>query len=175
TYTQACTGNGGDYIWSHSFGGIDVYDSSYAIAVDRAGNLFVTGEFQDTADFGGGLRSSNGYRDIFVAKYTANGDPRWSSAFGRPYDDSGKSIGVDTNGDVVVTGAFLQTAAIGDKSLTSAGGYDIVLMKLSGVDGSALWAKRIGGAGDDRAEGLAVDSHGNVLITGQLKGTVDYG
>ena len=59
--------------------------------------------------------------------------------------------------------------------MTSAGGYDIFLAKLSGADGHVLWTKRIGGTGADEGDALALDSSGNVFITGQFFGTVDFG
>ena len=61
----------GKHLWSQRFGDI----GSYAIAVDRADNVLVTGSFEGTVDFGGGTLTSAGFSDIFVAKI-ATIDPR---------------------------------------------------------------------------------------------------
>jgi uncharacterized protein (AIM24 family) len=63
--------------------------------------------------------------------------------------------------------------------MTSVGdvGYkDGFVAKLSGVDGTHVWSKRLGSTGqNDAATGVAVDSNGNILVTGRFAGTVDFG
>ncbi|MDM8520713.1 SBBP repeat-containing protein [Anaerolineales bacterium HSG6] len=114
----------GDYRWSKRFGGVgDDYGGNIAIADD--GNLYMTGYFQNTIDFGGGdLISAGGY-DIFLASYTIDGTHRWSKRFGGTGHDEGTSV--DGNDKLYMTGAFENTADFGGGNLTSAGESDIFL------------------------------------------------
>jgi fibronectin type 3 domain-containing protein len=173
-YTQSCAGTGGTYDWATHSGGSIAPDEGMAIAADSAGNSYVTGDFNGSAAFGSITLNSAGTRDVFVAKYGVNGTVAWAKRFGGPYDDIGESIAVDASGNVVVTGRFQGTADLG-AGMASAGGYDIFLAKYSGIDGRLLWSKRIGGTGSDEGAAVAVDSSGNIFLTGQFFGSVDFG
>jgi hypothetical protein len=174
TYTLSCMGAGGTHEWSKRSGGDILPDDGLAVARDSLGNTFTTGDFSSTANFGLGDLTSAGSRDAFVVKTLEDGTPLWSKRFGGAYDDFGQGIAVDDSGNVFVTGKFQASADLGG-GLTSAGGYDIFLAKLRGSDGAVLWAKRFGGTGADEAAALALDSNGDVVITGQFFGTVDFG
>jgi hypothetical protein len=145
-----------------------------AIAADSAGNSYVTGDFNGSALFGSITLNSAGTRDVFVAKYRVDGTVAWAKRFGGPYDDLGESIAIDGSGNVVVTGRFQGTADLG-AGMTSSGGYDIFLAKYAGTDGRLLWSKKIGGTGSDEGAAVALDGSGNIFLTGQFFGSVDFG
>ena len=88
-------------------------DYATAVATDDVGNVYVTGEFQDTVDFDPGPGSSSltslGSDDAFVAKYTSSGALEWVAQIGGAEDSAGRAIAVDDNGDVYVTGDFTGT------------------------------------------------------------------
>src|SRR5439155_3523626 len=107
-------------------------------------------------------------------KYTAAGDHVWSKHLGGTGDDLAMGVDVDGTGNVVVTGGFTGAVNFGGGVLTSAGMSDIFVAKY-GADGTYLWASRFGSTGNDRANSVAVDSSGNVLVTGSFLGTVDFG
>jgi cysteine-rich repeat protein len=165
--------NPGTTLWSHRFGGTS-FDYGQDIAVDSAGNVLLTGRFTGTADFGGGPLSSAGSWDIFVGKLDAQGQHLWSRRLGGPGDDFGWSIAVDSAGNVLLTGYFRGTADFGGGPLSSAGSWDAFAVKLD-AQGQHLWSRRLGGTGDDVGLGIAVDSAGNVLLTGYFIGTADFG
>jgi hypothetical protein len=73
-----------------------------------------------------------------------------------------------------VTGAFSGNADFGTYNLTSAGSRDIFVEKLDST-GTVVWAKRMGGTGDDLGWGIAVDGSGNAYVTGYFFGTADFG
>lgn len=91
--------------------------------------------------------------------------------------DSGWSIAVDSNGNVYTTGYFGGIVdfdpGVGTFNLTSAGGRDIFISKLD-PSGGFIWAKRFGGATDDKGSGITVDKYGNVYTIGDFYGTVDF-
>ena len=72
----------GVHQWSRRFGSAERSTSGTDVAVDGSGNVFVTGYFSGTVDFGGGNLVSAGRSDIFLAKYNANGVHQWSKRFG---------------------------------------------------------------------------------------------
>ncbi|MBW2736741.1 MAG: SBBP repeat-containing protein, partial [Deltaproteobacteria bacterium] len=118
----------GEHRWSKALGST-APDKGHGITVDGGGNVFVTGSFQDTADFGGGLTTSAGLRDIFVASYSLSGAHRWSMRFGGPVLDEGQSVAVDKNGNVALTGYFGDSIDFGGNTLTSVGSTDVFLAR----------------------------------------------
>jgi uncharacterized protein (AIM24 family) len=166
----------GQTVWAERIGGT-WGENVNGVAIDADGNIFVTGYFQGTVNFGGGSLSSAGGQDIFVAKYSANGDHLWSRSFGSVWDDTGYGVAIDADGDIFVTGYFQGTVNFGGGSLSSAGGQDIFVAKYSGTNGNHLWSRTFGSSGsDDGGNGVAVvDNIGNVTVTGYFRNTVDFG
>jgi hypothetical protein len=122
----------GNHVWSRQFSSNDD-DRGQSVAVDRAGNVLVTGLFQGTVDFGGGPVTSAGHWDIYVAKLDATGIHVWSRGFGSVSADWGNSVSADDAGNALVTGGFLDTMDAGGGPLTSAGGRDIFVASFEGA------------------------------------------
>jgi hypothetical protein len=162
------------------FGGT-TSDVSYSIAVDSSGNIYTTGSFSGTADFNPGSGTANltsiGGDDAFVSKIDASGNFLWAKSFGGSSTDSGDSIAVDSTGNVYTTGYFQVTAdfdpGAGTSNLISSGGFEAFVSKLDS-SGNFLWAKKLGGAANEFASSIAVDSTGNVYSTGMFEGTSDF-
>lgn len=131
----------GNYLWAFNIGGTTNDDEGYDIALDGSGNFFVTGKFRDTADFDPGAGTANliseGWADIFVAKYSSGGAYQWAFGVGEILNDRGYGIGVDGSGNCYVTGSFFQTTidfdpGPGTANLSSAGISDIFVAKYDG-------------------------------------------
>ena len=130
----------GNFVWAKNMGGTSG-DYGYGIAVDSAGDIYTTGRFQGTADFDPGVGVFNlisaGSGDIFVSKIDSDGNTLWTRRMGGMNDDWGYEIMVNSTGDVYTTGRFSDTADFDPETcafnLTSAGDYDIFVLKL-GVD-----------------------------------------
>ncbi len=171
------SGLDGRHLWSRIFGNTGL-DSGAAVAVDAAGDVLFTGIFQDTVDFGGGPLASLAGTDIIVAKYSgADGTYLWSRGFGSStLSDGAAAMGVDvTSGDVVLTGSFRGPTDFGGGPVT-AGSYEVFVAKYAGGDGAYLWARHFGSAtGSGIGEDVAVAADGDIVVTGQLTGTVDFG
>jgi len=141
--------------------------TAYAVAVDSADNIYVTGYFYGTVDFGGTVLTSVGGSDIYLAKYSSAGSLVWVKRFGGGTTDMSYGVAVDSNNNAVIVGYFQGTGDFGSFSLTSAGGsIDIALVKVSAT-GTVTWAKRYGGSYVEYPNGIAVDTAGDVVITGQ--------
>jgi hypothetical protein len=89
-------------------------------------------------------------------------------------NDSGSGLDVDSAGNVYVTGYFGDTFTFGGATATSNGGQDIFVLQLD-VAGTPGWIKTFGGAASDSGAKLAVDSAGNVVVTGNFSSSVDFG
>ncbi len=160
-------------LWSRSLGAGNT-DVGYSLGIDPSGNVFVTGFFVGTVNFGTKVCASAGGPDIFLAKYDANGSQLWAECFGGTGTDSGQSLVADAFGNVFVTGILSGVASLGGSDLTSAGSYDIFLAKY-GSDGGHAWSKRFGGTGTDYGESLAATVSGSVSLTGVFQNTVSFG
>jgi hypothetical protein len=163
----------GAHQWSQRFGSTG-FDSGEAVAVDRSGNVLVTGGFEGTVDFGGGDLVGAGYKDVFVAKYDPSGAHEWSCRFGGTGYEEGYGIAVDGLESAVVTGYFEGGVDFGGGSLVSAGLEDIFVAKYDS-SGTHHWSRRFGSTGSDYGEAVAVDGSGNVVVTGFFGGGVDFG
>nr|MDA3864149.1 SBBP repeat-containing protein [Deltaproteobacteria bacterium] len=145
--------------WAVKAGGID-YDWGQGIAVDSNGNIYITGRFYGTAEFGSTTLTSAGGNGVFIAKVDSSGNYLWAVKAGGSSDDRGNGIAVDSNGNSYITGYFGGTAEFGSTTLTSAGGNGVFIAKVDS-SGNYLWAVKAGGSSDDRGNGIAVDSNGN--------------
>jgi hypothetical protein len=161
------------HLWSQRFGGTGS-DTGYAVAVDGSGNVYVSGSFQATVNFGGANLVSSGGIDIFLAKYDADGLHEWSKSFGSTLSDHAYSIAVDAAGNVYMTGDFGGTVNFGGAGLISAGGADAFIAKYN-TSGVHLWSARYGAATEDSGSDVAVTPAGDVFVIGQFTGTVSFG
>lgn len=170
--------------WAISLGSAGS-DIGRSIAFDSSGNLYTTGQFNNTIDFDPGINTynltSSGGQDIFVQKLDTNGNFIWAKKMGGngPGSDEGFTIDIDGSGNIYVSGLFSGTSdfdpGLGVFNLTSAGSYDIFIVKLDS-NGNFIWAKRMGGGTiglnhDDRSYSMKVDSLGNVYTTGFFQST----
>jgi hypothetical protein len=175
TTSTTLGGTAGSYLWSLHQGGSVLADAvtPSAVTTDGSGNVYVTGVFYGTVNFGTGNVTSVGRADMFVAKYSAAGAPQWVRTFGDASDQFGTGIDTDASGNIYVTGYYFGSVSFGGALLIS-NSWDVVLMKY-GPSGNHLWSKRFGGAGYDMGQALSVDGSGNVLIGGQFSGTSNFG
>ncbi|WP_437601002.1 SBBP repeat-containing protein [Sorangium sp. So ce590] len=158
-------------------------DLAHGVAADAAGNLLVAGHFSGSIDLGGAPLASAGLTDVFLAKLSPSGDPVWSARFGGAGADEAHDLAVhEATGDVVLTGTFASTIDFGAGPLTSAGGQDLFVARLSGA-GAHVLSRRFGDAEDQlftdfetgaRAS-AAVDAAGNLVLAGPLFGAADFG
>ena len=154
------------FLWAQRGGGA-TNTQAQAVALDRSGNVIVTGFFMGTCAIGNTNLVSNGLEDIFVAKYDPGGNFLWARQAGGSGYDEGRGVATDSSGNIYVTGLFQSSAAFGPTNLSSSGQSDIFIAKYD-PSGSLLWARPAGGKDYDEARAIAVDGQGNVFITGYV-------
>jgi uncharacterized protein (TIGR03437 family) len=175
-------------VYSTLFSGSAFYDSTQAnaVAVDSAGNTYITGQTTATdlpvlnafqqlcsrALSGSSDPCNDG--DVFIAKFSPAGALLYSTYLGGSDFDTGLAIAVDSTGAAYVTGYTqskdfpLKNPLQATKPSTAAGERSVFVTKLS-ADGSALfYSTYLGGSGGygDEGHGIAVDSAGNAYVVG---------
>jgi hypothetical protein len=161
-------------VWATYYGG-DTSDVGVGMAIDKSGNLYVTGFTVSLS----GIASSGAYQtklsgngstnDAFLAKFSNTGAMLWSTYFGGSGNENGYSITVDAGGNPVIFGT-----TSGGTGLTTSGAYqtsfgggggDAFLAKFNS-NGNLKWATYYGGYGYDAGYGIAADASGNLFVTG---------
>jgi hypothetical protein len=163
----------GGHLLSRIYGGSST-DEATGVAVDSSGNAVITGYFQNSASFGGGTFTSAGSYDIFVARYSNSGQHRWSRREGGTSRDQGRSIAVDGSGNIVLGAYFEGSINVGGISLSSKGSVDGAIVKYS-ASGTPQWARGIGGTSGDTINSVAVNSSGDIAVTGNFISWMDMG
>lgn len=163
----------GSNVWAKSLGIAAATDFATAVALDGAGNVFVAGQSQITS-FNGVTLTNLGR--IFIAKYDNSGNPQWARKAGGSTAgqfDQATALAADAAGNVYLAGVFAGATADfdGGTSLANRGGTDAFVARFSPA-GGLQWVQQLGGAQDDRANGLAVDSAGNAYVVGEFTGAI---
>jgi pimeloyl-ACP methyl ester carboxylesterase len=161
-YSTYLGGSGGDY--------------GEGIAVDAAGNAYVTGHtyswnFPTVSPFQAALA---GNFDVFVTKLNASGSALvYSTYLGGSDGEAARGIAVDASGNAYVAGytssGNFPTAS--PLQPANAGGYDAFVAKLNATGSGLVYSTYLGGAGHDEANGIAVDNSGNAYVTGGTNST----
>ena len=151
---------------------------SHDVAVDAAGNSYVSGDFLGPVTFGTTTVPA-GSSDVFVAKLDAAGNPRWIVTIkaGKNINNAvvNSRLAVDASGNVYVAGTFVSpTLTLGSTTLTNAGGADLFVGKLD-PNGNWQSAVRAGGSGNEVVGSLALDGSGTAYLAGEFTGTTRFG
>jgi len=169
-----------EFKWVQEFGSIEfVY--AINIVADDNGNLYTLGFFSGKHDFDPGAGvfelESKGNFDAYVMKTDAGGNFVWAKSIGGPGGEVAFSIDVDVNGNVYISGSFEQNADFdsgpGTYTLTAKTVRDMFICKLD-PSGNLMWAVAIPGLAVDGANFLATDDFGNVYMSGNFTGSVDF-
>jgi hypothetical protein len=164
----------GNYLWDKTFG--DVSDTQFATGCgcDASGNVFIAGVFEGSVNFGGGVLTSVGDRDIFVAKFNSAGTYLWAKRFGSTAEEECQDMVVDVTNGVVIAGYTLGSVNFGGGVLTNLGSYDAYLARFDGT-GAHQWSKRFGDASSQYGAAVATDHWGNIFFGMNFLGTVNMG
>jgi hypothetical protein len=154
--------SGSQVVYSTFLGGSGE-DRAFRIAVDAAGNAYVTGD-TDSTDFRvmNAVQSANGgSADAFAAKLNPSGTQLvYSTYLGGSGIDGGTSIAVDPAGSALVAGFTASTdfRLVNPIQPASGGGYDGFIAKISATGSALEYSTSLGGSGTDSAFGVAANS-----------------
>lgn len=153
----------GNELWTQQFG-TTTADFATAVAIDSSNNITVGGHTS------GDLEGKNaGVTDLFVRRFDASGNVLSTVQFGTGLEDRLYDVAVDSSDNVLVAGETR-----GDFLGTDVSGIDAFTRKYNAA-GSEVWTLQFGGEQDDKAEGVAVDNSGNVLVVGTTTSKLEDG
>lgn len=165
----------GNIVWVSQLGGNN-YDNIYSLAADNQGNLVAAGYFTGAATIGSSPISAQGNEDILLAKFNgSSGELLWVKSEGGSNYDNARSVELDSNGNIYVTGHFTTSVSFGEFGLTTEMNNPDVFVVKYGSDGEVIWAKSAGGLENDWGKSLILGSTGIVHITGSFNGTATFG
>ena len=168
--------------WATYYGGSDPGPNyGYSIAADEINNIFITG-LTVSSDFpllnpGGGVYFQNYVgADVFVLKFNSSGVRIWATCFGGTGFEEGKSITIDGNNNILLTG----TTRSSDFPLHDPGGstyfqgnhggnyLDAFILKFNSA-GALQWSTYYGGDGNDEGFSICTDNNKNIFVTGKTE------
>ena len=169
-FVSKLSASGSALIYSTYLGGHGD-DFGHAIAVDNAGNAYVTGsasssDFPTLSPLPLTLPSSGNH--AFLAKLVASGALVYATLFGGSRSDFGLGVGVDTAANAFVTG-FTNSRdfpVVSPFQSAGAGGYDVFVTKFAASGSALTYSTYMGGSRDDHGAAIALDAQGNAYVTG---------
>ncbi|MBS4065692.1 MAG: T9SS type A sorting domain-containing protein [Chitinophagaceae bacterium] len=169
----------GNFVWAKRMGG-SMDDTGRSIAIDAWQNVYITGYFQDVADFdpGTGTYSVTCIHVYcsFITKLDAFGNLLWAKVMDGGYLNQAMSIVLDASQNVYTTGIFQGTVDFDP----GPGVFDLTAVLLSiyivklDVTGNFDWAKNISGTSNVVSNAITIDTPGNVYLTGYFGGTINF-
>jgi len=166
--------SGSVLVYSTYLGGSS-FDGGRGIAVDSEGEVYVTG-YTESSDFPSQnpyQETSPGHSDAFIAKLNSTGSALvYSTYLGGSSSDKGYDIAVDSEGAAYVTGNTdssdfpTQNPIQGNHG---SGDRDTFITKLNSTGSALVYSTYLGGSGDDKGNGIAVDSIGTAYVTGETQ------
>ena len=156
---------GGAAIWDYGVVGLN-YDHATDLAFDNNGNVYVAGNYFGASTFGqftvSPISSNSAYQDTFVAKLNSIGEFQWVRTAGNSGQDDVGDVTVDASGNVVL--AIYSGISMDVKKYNSGG--------------TLQWTKSISTGYPNSwgvvARSIDVDGSGNIIVSGDFAGTVDF-
>ena len=173
----------GDVEWAKNVGG-SYTDEITSVVSTSDGGIIAGGYFaSSTIQVGNETLtnnsdiSSNGYYndDGLIIKYSRTGDVEWANNIGGSSTDHIESVASTSDGGYIAGGYFYSDSIqVGDKTLTSNGGSDGLIIKYNS-EGEVKWAKNIGGSNSDHIYSVATTSDGGIIVGGYfLSSTIQF-
>ncbi len=140
------------------------------IATDPSDNIYLTGFFEESLILEDTVLTSNGTGDLFLARFSPEGQLDWITQAGILGTTRGESLRVDETGNSYVGGIYQGRVAFGEDTIqTNTPDNDIFLAKFD-AEGIPAWGRKAGGVFDDKCEAIELDEDGNIYMTGTYFG-----
>jgi hypothetical protein len=169
--------------WGYTNGSTGA-DGANDLAIDAAGNTYVTGYFSGTVDFDKGPGTANlssgnpNTKDAFVLKLDPQGNYLWAVRFGGTSntDQEGTKIAVDQVGNIVVSGSsYGQLTLPGGVSYNGSTTNPAAFMVKLDSSGTALWSRVWGKITEEIIiEDFVIDPSNCIVAVGEFTGTIDF-
>ena len=139
-------------------------DIGFGLSIDNSDNVYITGHTYGNLD----SNNNHGSADVVLVKHDSSNNKIWTKQIGTPKEDKASGIAIDSSKNIYISG---YTKGKFDND-TYSSLPDIFLSKFN-ESGTTQWIKNFGTPKDDYSNGIAIDSTGNIYITGYTKGDFD--
>ncbi|MEO8589267.1 MAG: T9SS type A sorting domain-containing protein, partial [Flavobacteriales bacterium] len=164
-------GANGDPLWVVGTTGTGWKEGS-SVVQNQSGKVYVTGSFSGTADFCTSDLVSDANYQTFLGCYDPGGDELWVEQFQTSGESHGYGLSARPAGNIVLTGSLYGTMTFGGTTLTSISYGDVIVAAFE-PDGTALWAKSMGGTGAwDFSSGQAVATDADIVYVAGIYGSI---
>lgn len=167
----------GTHRWSGIFGGSG-WDTGMGTAFDNTGNVYITGGFSGSANFGTLSATSNGGKDIFLARLAAaDGEVEWLRTYGNSDYDEGRAVVVDGAGRVTIVAEHIGILDLGGGPLPGSGtNFETCLAQYSSA-GAHQWSTNFPAPDGIALQygGLTVNNAGDLVLAGYSRRPVSLG
>ncbi len=173
----------GTLAWAKRAGGTAV-DWVEGITTLSDDSIVVIGIFCYTATFGEGEANetvlvSDGFQNIFVARYNPDGTLAWAKRAGGTGDNYGRGITSLSDDSTVVTGNFNLSATFGqgeaNETILVSDELDDLFVARYNPDGTLAWAKRAPGTNENFGCGITTLSDDSTVVTGLFMESAKFG
>ena len=169
----------GNYKWGTTFGSVAL-ETANSVAIDSQGDVIIAGSLNGTLSFGGATFAAGGNQaDAFLTKLAAaNGAHVWSKHFAEASmqvnsNQGFNRIAADPADYIQVVGSFNKSANFGGAPFLVAT-QSIVVARYDSA-GNHSWSHAFSASAQLASTRIAGDSAGNLLVTGVLSGSIDFG
>lgn len=151
----------------------DFYHGVKGIASDSASNVFITGSYNGTQMFDQTHQmTSRGQGDVFVAKYSSDGQVQYAVSAGDDSEDYAYGISLDGQGHAYITGGYRSqmwfNLHLNEDFIITPGGNNIYVAKFDDT-GKALWAKTSYGSGYSEGKAIHTTKNGTSYVAAQFE------
>ena len=159
---------------------IDTTQKAKGISVDSSGNIYATGTFQNTVNFGGGNITTSG-KDIYLLKLNSSLAFQWVKRFASDDGEAGQAFGtaiaIDDDGNVYSVGQIGGNYNLGGQAVVSGSNNDAYIVKYDS-SGTFQWSKTFGGGSGmdahDKVQDIVIDSNDFIITAGQISGNTNF-
>ncbi|MFW9940510.1 MAG: SBBP repeat-containing protein [Candidatus Thorarchaeota archaeon] len=144
-FSPLSTSNSIEHQWNETWGGIDD-ETAEAIAIDSLGNIYLAGYTNNT---------SSGDYDMCLVKFDSSGAYQWNVTWGESGEDHARAIALDSSDNIYLAGTLDEHGV----------DPDMCCVKFNNL-GQYQWNSTLGYIGEDFAQAIALDSSGNIYLTG---------
>ena len=167
------------WAWAKSACSLSAATNVTSITTDLSGNIFIAGNFRDSAMFGNTVYHPVGTANPFLAKYDSLGSFLWmqqARGTNSPPYNLITSIITDASGNCYVTGFFNGVSIFSSHDTIASTGPlpDVFIAKYNG-NGNVAWVKKGSGTGSDYGNGIGMDADGYCYISGSFEQGINFG
>jgi hypothetical protein len=160
--------------WQWAIQGTGIHSESVCgMACDSVGNVYVSGHFSDSLQFGETVLHSQGKRDIFLVKFDKNGTILWAKSAGGAGDDYPSAIAISANDAFYLAGIVGEESLFDNVTVKAQKSFNLFVAYYSS-EAEAVWANTFSARPSDYITSLSIDTTGNGYFVGYFEKTLHF-